>query len=182
MMYEILKYQIVGAAVIFSVYTDVKYGKIFNKLTFPFFFLGFVYNFIFKGLSGFISSLIGFLVAFIPFFVFFQLGGVGGGDVKLLAGIGSWLGYPLILVVIFFTAIVGLFLSLIVTILKGKIGMLFGNVIEEGKEASKNIFASFLTKNFAFYDSERKSKLHIPYSIAIAFGTFGGVFLNFLAL
>ncbi len=181
-MYEILKYQIVGAVVIFSVYTDVKYGKIFNKLTFPFFFLGFIYNVFFKGLSGFVSSFMGFLIAFVPFFIFFQLGGVGGGDVKLLAGVGSWLGYPLILWVIFFTAVAGLILSVVVTILKGKMEILFKNVIEEGKQSARNIFVSFLTKNFAFYDEEKKFRFHIPYSIAIAFGTFGGVFLNFLIL
>ncbi len=179
MMYEVLKYQVVGAAVIFSVYTDIRYGKIFNKLTFPLFFSGFIYNILFKGLNGFLSSLIGSLLAFVPFFIFFQMGGLGGGDVKLLAGIGAWLGYPLILWVIFFTAISGLLISIIFALLKGKMEILLKGMVEESKRGARNIFISLLTRNFTFYDSKEKFKFHIPYSVAIALGTFIGVFLNF---
>ncbi len=180
-MEEIIKLHIVGIVVLFSVYTDIKYGKIFNKLTFPFFFLGFIYNGILKGLSGVINSFIGFLIAFVPFYIFFQFGGVGGGDVKLLAGLGSWLGYPAILWVIFLTAVFGLIISVFTAMLRGKISELAKETLQEGKENVKTLFMSVLSKNFAFYDKNKKFKLHIPYSVAIAMGTFTGVFVSYLS-
>ncbi|MEO0253837.1 MAG: A24 family peptidase [candidate division WOR-3 bacterium] len=179
MIYDIIKFQIVGLVVIISVYTDLKYGKIFNKLTFPFFFTGFLYNFMFKGFSGLVSSFIGFLVSFIPFFIFFQLGGVGGGDVKLLAGIGSWVGYPEVLWIIFMTSISGLFISILVSLFKGKIEFVLKGAFREGKESVRNFIFSLIAKNPEFLDKNREFKLYVPYSLAIASGTFLGLIINF---
>ncbi|BDC50884.1 hypothetical protein F183_A32000 [Bryobacterales bacterium F-183] len=44
------------------------------------------------GWSGFGSSLLGTVLGFLVFLVFYLLGGMGGGDVKLMAGIGAILG------------------------------------------------------------------------------------------
>jgi prepilin peptidase CpaA len=51
------------------------------------------------GLDGLLFSLIGFLFGFALFFVMWILGTCGGGDVKLMAALGSWLGYWMILLV-----------------------------------------------------------------------------------
>jgi Flp pilus assembly protein protease CpaA len=45
------------------------------------------------GLDGFLFGLIGFAVAFGAFFLLWILGLVGGGDVKLFAALGGWLGW-----------------------------------------------------------------------------------------
>jgi prepilin peptidase CpaA len=44
------------------------------------------------GLDGFLFALIGFLSGFGIFFVMWILGTCGGGDVKLMAAVGSWIG------------------------------------------------------------------------------------------
>jgi prepilin peptidase CpaA len=43
-------------------------------------------------LDGLLFSLFGFLVAFAAFFVLWVLGACGGGDVKLFAALGAWVG------------------------------------------------------------------------------------------
>jgi Flp pilus assembly protein protease CpaA len=43
-------------------------------------------------IDGFLFSLCGLLLAFVIFFVMYILGTCGGGDVKLCAGIGAWIG------------------------------------------------------------------------------------------
>ncbi len=43
-------------------------------------------------IDGFLFSFCGLLLAFILFFVMYALGTCGGGDVKLCAGIGAWIG------------------------------------------------------------------------------------------
>ncbi len=44
-------------------------------------------------LDGFLFSLVGFLLTTVLFFVFWMLKLVGGGDVKLFAGLGAWIGF-----------------------------------------------------------------------------------------
>jgi Flp pilus assembly protein protease CpaA len=43
-------------------------------------------------IDGFLFSFSGLLLGFIIFFVMYALGTCGGGDVKLCAGIGAWIG------------------------------------------------------------------------------------------
>jgi len=43
-------------------------------------------------LDGLLFSLLGLIIAFILFFGMWMLGSCGGGDVKLCAGIGAWIG------------------------------------------------------------------------------------------
>ncbi len=42
--------------------------------------------------DGFLFGLVGFLVAFVLFFLLYLLGGCRGGDVKLFAATGAWVG------------------------------------------------------------------------------------------
>jgi prepilin peptidase CpaA len=175
---EIIKIQIVILTVLISIYTDLKKGKIFNVLTFPFFFGGFIFNFITKGTEGIFSSFLGFLVCFIPFYMFFWLGGVGGGDVKLMAGIGSWVGYPDAFYFLFFTAISGLVISLIFSVFKGRIKNLLRGIVRESKGVTKKIASSVVTKEFRGEDF-KESKESIPYSLAIGLGTFISFFIVF---
>ncbi len=44
-------------------------------------------------LDGFLFSLVGFLLTTVLFFVFWMLKLVGGGDVKLFAALGAWIGF-----------------------------------------------------------------------------------------
>jgi prepilin peptidase CpaA len=53
---------------------------------------GLIVNYSQKGWSGAWHSLLGALIGFGVFLVFYLLGGMGGGDVKLMAGFGALLG------------------------------------------------------------------------------------------
>lgn len=60
-----------------------------------------------RGWSGVASSLLGAVGGFVVFLVFYLLGGMGGGDVKLMAGFGAVLGYEHLLEAALWTAGVG---------------------------------------------------------------------------
>jgi prepilin peptidase CpaA len=61
-----------------------------------------------KGLGqGVLQSLVGTAAGFGVFLIFYLLGGMGGGDVKLMAGFGALLGFPGVLWAALFTAGVG---------------------------------------------------------------------------
>ena len=78
-----------------AAYTDTKVWKIHNKLTLPFFALGWVYQVAFWGLPGLQDGLAGFVVGFGTYLLLFMVAGGGGGDVKLVGALSIWLGLKL---------------------------------------------------------------------------------------
>lgn len=66
------------------------------------------------GWMGLGSALLGVLAGFLVFLVFYLLGGMGGGDVKLTAGFGALLGTGRLLHAALFTAVAGGVLALAV--------------------------------------------------------------------
>lgn len=72
--------------------TDLWKGKIYNAITYPAMAIGVVLSVWQHGVSGIWIALGGFAVGFLPALILFQLGGMGGGDVKLLGAIGAIAG------------------------------------------------------------------------------------------
>jgi prepilin peptidase CpaA len=75
--------------------TDLRSGRIPNKLTFPAMLAGVAIHGVFGGIAGFAESLIGLVVcAAVPGVVYkaSKGAGIGGGDIKLFAAIGAILG------------------------------------------------------------------------------------------
>jgi len=60
-----------------------------------------------SGLNGLLYAGIGTVAGFAIFLVFYLLGGMGGGDVKLMAGFGALLGFHRLLEAALWTAGVG---------------------------------------------------------------------------
>ena len=81
--------------------------KVPNWLTFPFIISGWVYWTISGGFAGLGYSLLGTFVGMMLLLVLRNVGGMGAGDVKLLAGVGAWLGTIVTLWAFAYTAIVG---------------------------------------------------------------------------
>lgn len=80
-----------------AAFTDIRSRRIPNRLTVPMCLAGFVYQGVFFGGSGLLNGLFGFAAGFGLLFVLWMIGSAGGGDVKLMGGLGSWLGGPLTL-------------------------------------------------------------------------------------
>ena len=60
-----------------------------------------------SGLRGLLYAAIGTVTGFAVFLVFYLLGGMGGGDVKLMAGFGALLGFHQLIAAALWTAGVG---------------------------------------------------------------------------
>lgn len=60
-----------------------------------------------RGIAGFVPALLGAAGGFLIFLVFYMLGGMGGGDVKLMAGLGSIIGVDHLVEASIFTAVIG---------------------------------------------------------------------------
>jgi prepilin peptidase CpaA len=73
------------------------------------------------------GSIFGLLVGFALPFVLFAVGALGGGDVKLLAGVGAWLGPMNVMWVFLLAAIVGLLIVLAQALAQRRCAALFRN-------------------------------------------------------
>ena len=73
------------------------------------------------------DSLLGTLAGFGLPLMLFIIGALGGGDVKLLAGVGAWLGVWGVVEVFLAAAIVGMVIVLVQCAAKGRLKVLFSN-------------------------------------------------------
>ena len=98
---------------------DLRTRRIPNWLTFGAALAAIAYSGFDGGISGVGTSAAGWLAGAALFFPFFALGGMGAGDVKLLAALGAWLGPAESVWVAMFAAAAGGVLGLIVALARG---------------------------------------------------------------
>jgi prepilin peptidase CpaA len=107
---------------------DVRTRRIPNVLTFGAAALGFGFHGLTGGLTGLGSALAGWAIGTALFLPIFALRGMGGGDIKLLGGIGAWLGPADALFVGLYGAIAGGVLALTVAVARGYLRTALSNL------------------------------------------------------
>jgi prepilin peptidase CpaA len=108
--------------------TDLRTRRIPNLLTFGSALAGFLFHVFVAGASGAGTSAGGWLVGTLVFLPFFALRGMGGGDVKLLAALGAWLGPTETLWLAAYSMIAGGVVAVIVAFFSGYLRTALGNV------------------------------------------------------
>ncbi|QZY55409.1 A24 family peptidase [Crassaminicella profunda] len=101
---------------VICVITDIRERKIYNKVIFPTLIIAFLSHLLLGGSKDLFSSVIGFFVGFLILFVPYLLGGMGAGDVKLLALIGALKGSYFVLHSSIYMAIAGGLMAFILLI------------------------------------------------------------------
>ena len=86
---------------------DLWRRRVSNVLTGSALLCGLGLNAFLAGWNGLLEAGLGAAIGFAVFFVFFLLGGMGGGDVKLMAAFGSIVGSGQIVTAAVMTALVG---------------------------------------------------------------------------
>jgi prepilin peptidase CpaA len=108
--------------------TDLRMRRIPNVLTLGAALVGFGYHLLAGGWEGLLGSLAGWGLGLVLFLPLFALRGLGGGDVKLLAALGAWLGPGQTVWLALFTAIAGGPLALAVALSRGYLTRALKNV------------------------------------------------------
>jgi prepilin peptidase CpaA len=143
-----------------AIYPDLKRRWIPNGLTVPASIAGLIFNVWVHDLAnGSLFAAKGFLTGLALPLPLFMLGGVGGGDVKLLACIGAWVGPLRALSITLYAALVGAVLCLVVMIRCGRPSTL-GRV---GLDMHLLLMARGRLE-------PRPDALTVPYSLPIAVG------------
>jgi prepilin peptidase CpaA len=147
--------------------------KVPNWLTYPMIISGWVFSALFadampwyQGLGwSLLGSAVGLLLLLIPAYV---VGGMGAGDVKLLAGVGAWIHTTHTIWAFAYTAIIGGVLAVLMVLLSGqwqKHYDQFWFILNEIKTVKD-------PERLAQIAAGRKSSMMLlPYGIPIALGT-----------
>jgi prepilin peptidase CpaA len=115
------------ALLVWAAAQDVRTRRIRNWLTLSLAWGGLISSLFVAGGVTPMQSVGGLLVGFALPFVLFALGALGGGDVKLLAGVGAWVGPVNVMIVFAVAALVGMVIVLVQSIAQGRLVTLFRN-------------------------------------------------------
>ncbi len=110
---------IVSVAVLAAAVTDVIGFRVYNVVTIPLIIGGIVFHAVTEQWGGLAFSLTGVLFAFCVLLIPYILGAMGAGDVKLIAGMGAWLGGSMTALVFLVATLAGLVYSIVLVSRQG---------------------------------------------------------------
>ncbi len=167
-------YWAVSIFAIIAAYIDGKELRVPNKLTFPMIIAGWMWSSIYYGMNGdgwyfgLMWSLAGTAVGVATLLPAYAIGGMGAGDVKMMAAIGAWVHCTITFYAFCVGSIVGAILAVIMIVAAGEGRKHFNqfffilNEISTVKDPEK----------LAQIATERKTKMRLlPYGIPLAIGT-----------
>ena len=142
--------------------------KVPNWITFPMIISGWVFSGFTLGWEGVGLSLLGTAIGLGLLLPAYAIGGMGAGDVKLLAGVGAWMHGPHTFWAFVFTAVVGAILAVAMTV--------FQKSFAKHRSQFFMILQEIMTvkdpNKLAAIAAERKSSMMLlPYGIPIAIGS-----------
>ena len=167
------------ALLLAALFFDLTRKKIPNFLTFPVMLWGLLAHTITGGPEGFLFSVYGLLLGLAIFFIPFMLGGMGGGDVKLLGAIGAIKGLQFVFYAAVFTAFCGGILAVIyliynrqlLRILKKILAFVAVPLLTLLYFRFRNPYLNQLSLLLSSAETHSEEKVYLPYGVAIAAGT-----------
>ena len=142
--------------------------KVPNWITYPMVFAGWAFSAYMFGFNGLVASLIGTVVGLALLLPAYAIGGMGAGDVKLLAGVGAWVWGWTTFYAFCVSAVIGGLIALGMVLYRKN----FQHHAGQFKAILTEIFVVRDPNQLAALAAERKSSmLLLPYGIPIAIGT-----------
>jgi prepilin peptidase CpaA len=144
---------------------DIVSRKIPNFVTGPALLLGFGLHLSLDRWHGLLSSVEAMLIAGVIFLILYIAGGMGAGDVKLMAAVAAIGGLPHTTYFVVFTALAGGVLALGMAVMRGQLGPTVGNVFSLVTHHARHGLNPHPELNLG-----NAATLRLPYGLAIAIG------------
>lgn len=159
-----------GAVVValLGAWLDVIYRRIPNWLTYPAMCVALVVRFGLLGRLGLVEGLLGLVLCGGVFFLLFVVHAMGGGDVKLMAAVGAWVGYHHAVVALIVCALAGGLIALGYVIVLKRYRTTFFNITSLVRFHARRGLRENPKLNLSSTDAVR-----MPYGVAIAAGAVG---------
>jgi prepilin peptidase CpaA len=161
-------YFLVGAVFIALVggASDWRSARIPNRLTYCAMAGALLLRLPLLGWSGFSSGVLGMFVAGGFLLLLFAIGAMGGGDVKLMAAVGAWMGKEYVVSVLLTSVLAGGLLAIIYIVFHQGLRKTLANIIA--------LICFHLTSGLQPHpvlNIHENSTLRVPFGVAIAMGT-----------
>ena len=158
---------------IVAAYIDGKELRVPNWITFPMVLSGIAFNTWCYGWTGLGDSLVGTMVGLACLLPLYAVGGMGAGDVKLMAGVGAWLGAAVTFYAFCVSTVVGAVMAVAMVFYRKAFFQHYANLLTILEEWMKIRNPRQLSQIAA----ERKpTMLLLPYGIPICIGSIGYFF------
>src|SRR3954466_8840515 len=151
--------------------------KVPNWITFPMIISGWVYMTAFSpysGWEGLMYSLVGTAVGLALLLPLYAIGGMGAGDVKLLAGVGAWVCSATTVYAFAVSAIVGGIIAVLMVVSRKK---WFKHKSQFWMICNEILTVKDPEKLAAIAAERKPSMMLLPYGIPIAIGTIAYFFV-----
>lgn len=148
--------------------TDLRSQKIYNAVLLPAFIFALGYYLLTAGVSGVLFSLKGGLVGLMLFLLPYLLGGIGAGDVKLLAIVGALKGTEFVFYSFILTSIVGGIIALLVLVAGGRLVKALRGL---GMAVKLALLTHLTVWRLPSLNDGNNQSQSFPYGVAIAVGS-----------
>ncbi len=109
--------KVVSVILIWAAWIDGRELRVPNWITFPMVFTGLIYSA--TAGDGLGAGLAGMAMGLMCLLPLYSVGGMGAGDVKLMAGMGAWLGWQITLQAFIVSVIVGAVMAVLMVLFRG---------------------------------------------------------------
>ena len=161
---------VVSAILIWAAWIDGRELRVPNWQTLPMILAGLIFNTYYSGWAGLQFGLWGAAVGLACLLPLYAVGGMGAGDVKLMAGIGAWLGGSVTWNAFLVSTVVGGVMAVCMVAYRGTWWKHYGNfmmILHEFRTIKNPAELSRIA-------AERKPNMFLlPYGIPICIGTLG---------
>jgi prepilin peptidase CpaA len=145
--------------------TDLRSARIPNILTFGAILAGVLFHALAPNGSGVAAAALGLVAGLLVFFPIFALGALGAGDVKLMAALGTWIGWQPVLTVALYGAVAGGVLAVVLAMWRGYLRKALQNI-----GALVKYWAVVGIKPLPELTLEAGAGLRLPYAVPIMVG------------
>ena len=164
---------VLAAVVIAAAASDLRTGRIPNRITVPGAALGLALQGYHGGIHGTLAALAGAGLGLAIFMVLYLAGGMGAGDVKLFGAVGALVGPQALVWVFIFTGLLGGVAALALAMARGR--------LRQTLASTGQLMLSF--GKLRWEEARQASSLHAPGALLLPYGAvIAGGALLFLAL
>jgi prepilin peptidase CpaA len=161
---------VVTITLVVAAVIDGRKLKVPNWITYPMVFSGWAYSGLYFGWEGILWSLAGTAVGLGLLLPAYAIGGMGAGDVKLLGGVGAWLGATTTFYAFCVSAVFGGILAVVMVFLSGQ----WRKHWDQMRSISMEVMTVRDPTTLSEIAADRKSSMMLlPYGIPIAIGSIG---------
>ena len=159
-LFRLLSGGVFSVLLVIACVTDVRWRRIPNALVLTLALTGFAFSvWVEPWLVGLGRAMSGLALGFVIWIVFYVIGAIGAGDVKLFAAAGAWLGPAATWRAALVGAAIGGVLAIAVLLRERR-----------ARQGLENVMASISTRSLAVLAPGASNSRQLPYGVALACG------------